>query len=98
MPSIFRFEPTTLAVLSRQMFMSTCSYGAWMFVNVAMPHTHVRLTSCSASFQHPIYIQSLTGVSSTPICTSVKIIKNEVGCRDDTMPKTVETRRHCEED
>ena len=31
--------------------------------------------------------------------TSVKIIKNEVGCRDDdTVPKTVETRRHCEED
>ena len=29
--------------------------------------------------------------------TSVKIIKNEVGCRDDTVPKTVETRRHCEE-
>ena len=27
---------------------------------------------------------------------SVKIIKNEVGCRDDTVPKTVETRRHCE--
>ena len=24
--------------------------------------------------------------------------KNEVGCRDDTMPKTVDTRRHCEED
>ena len=32
------------------------------------------------------------------ISTSVKIIKNEVGCRDDTVPKTVETRRHCEED
>ena len=32
------------------------------------------------------------------IPTSVKIIKNEVGCRDDTVPKTVETRRHCEED
>ena len=30
--------------------------------------------------------------------TGVKIIKNEVGCRDDTVPKTVETRRHCEED
>ena len=30
--------------------------------------------------------------------TSVKIIKNEVGCRDDTVPKTVETRRHCEEE
>ena len=27
--------------------------------------------------------------------TSAKIIKNEVGCRDDTTPKTVETRRHC---
>ena len=36
----------------------------------------------------------------TKVCysTSVKIIKNEVGCRDDTVPKTVETRRHCEED
>ena len=22
-------------------------------------------------------------------------IKNEVGCRDDTMPKTVDTRKHC---
>ena len=27
--------------------------------------------------------------------TSVKIIKNEVGCRDDTVPKTIDTRRHC---
>ena len=26
------------------------------------------------------------------------VIKNEVGCRDDTVPKTVDTRRHCEED
>ena len=34
----------------------------------------------------------------TATYTSVKIIKNEVGCRDDTVPKTVETRRHCEED
>ena len=30
--------------------------------------------------------------------TSVKIIKNEEGCRDDTMPKKIETRRHCEVD
>ena len=36
--------------------------------------------------------------SNTCIYTSVKIIKNEVGCRDDTVPKTVDTRRHCEED
>ena len=33
-----------------------------------------------------------------PYYTSVKIIKNEVGCSDDTVPKTVETKRHCEED
>ena len=25
-------------------------------------------------------------------------VKIEVGCRDDTVPKIVETRRHCEED
>ena len=30
--------------------------------------------------------------------TSIKIIKNEVGCRDDTVPKTVDTRSHCEEE
>ena len=30
--------------------------------------------------------------------TTVNIIKNEVVCGDDTVPKTVETRRHCEED
>ena len=30
--------------------------------------------------------------------TSIKIIKTEVGCKDDTVPKTVDTRRHCEED
>ena len=28
----------------------------------------------------------------------IYIIKNEVGCRDDTVPKTVDTRRHCEEE
>ena len=27
-----------------------------------------------------------------------KCKNHEVGCRDDTVPKTVETRRHCEED
>ena len=32
------------------------------------------------------------------VCTSIKIIKNEVGCRDDTVPKTVDTRRHCKEE
>ena len=30
------------------------------------------------------------------IITSIKIIKNEVGCRDDTVPKIGDTRSHCE--
>ena len=44
-----------------------------------------------------------TSFQFSPMCrllyiyTSIKIIKNEVGCRDDTVPKTVGTRRHCEE-
>ena len=38
------------------------------------------------------------GTTDNTQVTSVKIIKNEIGCRDDTMPKTVETRRHCEVD
>ena len=30
---------------------------------------------------------------------SIKIIKMKyIGCRDDTVPKTVYTRRHCEEE
>ena len=33
--------------------------------------------------------------ASTAIATSDKY-KNEEGCRDDTMPKIVDTRRHCE--
>ena len=40
----------------------------------------------------------LEGVSKFVYHTSVKIIKNEIGYRDDTVPKTIETRRHCEED
>ena len=32
------------------------------------------------------------------VITSIKIIKNDVGCRDDTVPKTVDTRRYCEEE
>ena len=40
----------------------------------------------------------LKHVHTSAVYTSVKIIKNEVGCRDDTVPKTVDTRRHCEEE
>ena len=31
-------------------------------------------------------------------CVYINKYKNEVGCRDDTVPKTVDTRRHCEEE
>ena len=44
-----------------------------------------------------VYIYSF-GIVSSLHPTSIKIIKNEVGCRDDTVPKTVGTRRHCEEE
>ena len=37
-----------------------------------------------------------THIYTVYIYTSIKIIKNEVGCRDDAMPKTGDTRRHCE--
>ena len=30
--------------------------------------------------------------------TYIKCKNHEVGCRDDTVPKTVDTRRHCEEE
>ena len=44
------------------------------------------------------YVFHTQKLHCTKLFTSVKITKNEVGCRDETVPKTVETRRHCEED
>ena len=43
------------------------------------------------------WLQSRLSLDKKISETSIKIIKNEVGCRDDTVPKTVGTRRHCEE-
>ena len=63
----------------------------------------VRYT-CTCSAQYYIRMASRCALQSRlsldkKICeTSVKIIKNEVGCMDDTVPKTVDTRRHCEEE
>ena len=52
-----------------------------------------------ASPIHPAGIGTASRPVTSPIyITSIKIIKNEIGCRDDTVPKTVDTRRHCEED
>ena len=45
-----------------------------------------------------LLVSTVFGTVSSLHLTSIKIIKNEVGCRDDTVPKTVDTRRHCEEE
>ena len=67
------------------------------------PGDHARVRAIT----HALYIAHSCAIASEPGVilpyekmsgTSVKIIENEVGCRDDTVPKTVETRRHCEED
>ena len=46
---------------------------------------------------HP-WLQSRLSLDKKNSETSIKSIKNEVGCRDDTVPKTVGTRRHCKEE
>ena len=49
-------------------------------------------------------IMSVRSISSTSYDIvgleedSIYKYKNEVGYRDDTVPKTVDTRRHCEEE
>ena len=48
--------------------------------------------SCFNSFWHGV-IPTSYFIFNDFLYTSVKIIKNEVGCRDDTVPKTVDTRR-----
>ena len=50
---------------------------------VACSQPYLAVASCVYSFWHGV------------IPTSYKY-KNEVGCRDDTVPKTGDTRRHCE--
>ena len=32
------------------------------------------------------------------VCTCIKTIRNEMGCRGDTMSKSVDTRRHCKKE
>ena len=49
--------------------------------------------SCIYSFWHGVIPTSYFIFNDFYTCN-----KNEVGCRDDTVPKTVDTRRHCEEE
>ena len=63
-----------------------------LYVYIALHSArNVRFTSRRA-------LQSRLSLDKKISETSIKIIKNEVGCRDDTVPKTVDTRRHCEEE
>ena len=71
-----------------------------------------KIVACSHSSSQCLLVSTVFGTVSSlhpttflhlfiqrgGIYTSIKIIKNEVGCRDDTVPKTVDTRRHCEEE
>ena len=63
----------------------TCIY------TYAILRTYMRMASHRA-------LQSRLSLDKKSSETSVKINKNEVGCRDDTVPKIVDTRRHCEEE
>ena len=53
---------------------------------------------CHGNVDFPNVWERCWPTCAIPIITSTKIIKNEVGCRDDTVPKTADTRRHCEEE
>ena len=62
-------------------------------------HTHQWwVTVRSKSFVHTSLIVNKGVVLLFPCTAIIYKYKNEVGCRDDTVPKTVDTRRHCEEE
>ena len=65
-----------------------CSAGALSYLDVS--HSHMLYYS-GTSNKGRLCIKD----TSNAIYTSVKIIKNEIRCRDDTVPKTVDTRSHC---
>ena len=64
---------------------------------VAYSQPYLAVPSCVYSFWHGIVPTSYFIFSDFYTCNIYKY-KNEVGCRDDTVPKTVDTRRHCEEE
>ena len=72
---------------------------------LTLPHTTTQYNwsiSCDVSYVYQVAAVNPCG-QSAPFATVQQNLmcgepKNEVGCRDETVPKTVETRRHCEED
>ena len=66
-------------------------------VTIGLGKTQRRVCAIAPSHVHPVmaqWSQSGSRITGT-FYTSVKIIKNEIRCRDDTVPKTVDTRSHC---
>ena len=61
-----------------------------MYMNVT---TSIACSVCACNFRLGCHLPCLWLEKMSE--TSVKIIKNEVRCRDDTVPKTVDTRKHC---
>ena len=61
-----------------------------------MEATSPSLLALYISSCHANGIRAKAWLREATLYTSTKINKNEVGCRDDTVPKTVDTRRHCE--
>ena len=58
---------------------------------------------CSIGYNQKFFVILALELSQSPhmqvyLSILYKCKNHEIGCRDDTVPKTVETRRHCEED
>ena len=100
---LLKQEGTARRIESMQQSSATQSLHLW-FLGVAedccMLSILLAVPSCFNSFWHGVIPTSYFIFNDFYTCniTSIKIIKNEIGCRDDTVPKTVDTRRHCEED
>ena len=97
---LLKQEGTARRIESMQQSSATPSLHLW-FLGVAedccMLSILLAVPSCFNSFWHGVIPTSYFIFNDfyTCICTSVKIIKNEIRCRDDTVPKTVDKRKHC---
>ena len=74
----------------------TCNTLSVSF-NLSLPLLPFPFYMCTYMYAEPQRVHWISQSLCTTMTTlQVKIIKNEVGCRDDTVPKTGDTRRHCE--
>ena len=83
-----RFPFSRVPYSSSQLPITACTYNT-MYVNVT---TSVACSTCACNFRLGCRLPCLWLEKISE--TSAKIIKNEVRCRDDTVPKTVDTRKY----